>query len=107
MARESDIYGLGVTLLTILPTGASALLIDGSGVTGAVSQTLKYFSGGSLEIINAPKGATTPGASLASGSGYLMAQTEILNVSGPARYYLLATGATTQAYMLWGLSQGF
>lgn len=105
MAKELTAFGFAPTLITVLPTGASALLIQ--CLPGEVSGIIKYFSGGSLEIMNAPFGATSPGTSLAPGTGYLMGSGEAVTYTGAARYYLVATGATTQAYLLRGLGQGY
>ncbi len=108
MARELTAYGFAVTLLTVPAGYSNALLVN--PVPGQVSSTLKWFSGNSLEIMQA---AVTLGAGLsvpiqtATGQGYLLSVSEAVNTDGAARYYLCATGATTQAYLLMGLSQGF
>ncbi len=111
MARELTVYGFAVTLLTI-PAGYSLALLV-SPAPGEIASTLKYFGGGSLEILQA--GFTQVSAQTqvvfpvqtAVAQGYLLATTESLNTDGAARYYLAATGTTTQAYLLRGLSQGF
>lgn len=114
MAREGDVYGIGTTLLTVGIGGSLALLVVPRAQE--VSSVLKYFTGGSLELVHAleyntpqnPGATNWNGASLANmqGRGYLLATNEVMNFSGAARYYLIATGATAQAYLLVGLGQG-
>ncbi len=113
---QDDITGLSGYKQIIPPGATLAVLISPeNGETGSI---LKYFSGGSLEIVQAPvslNGATAAqtwtGASLvnlqALGRTYLMGAGETVNVSGSARYYLMATGATAVAYLLNGLTSGY
>lgn len=108
MAREDDVCAFGQSALVTVGTGATlAFLVN--PIAGEVSSILKYFSGGSLEIVPAPLGTTALGGSLVAleGTGYLMGTSEALNIAGPARYYLIAKGATTLAYLLRGRSAGF
>lgn len=103
MARETTCYGLDATLL-VIPAGASnALLI--TPIANQVSMSLKYASGGSLEIFKAVSGGTQPAVAISLGAGYPIATTEIVNCSGAPRFFLAATGATTLANLLIGLSQ--
>jgi len=106
MGYQGDIYGLGATRVVIAPGATNAVLIQGINYQSA--SLFKYFSGGSLEIINCPVGSTLTGAQLvtATGGGYLMDAGEKLSVDGAARYYAMATGATTTAMLLYGLSSG-
>lgn len=111
MARELTAYAFAATLLTIPASYSLALLV--TPAPGEMSMRLKYFAGGSLEILQA--GFTQISAQTqvvfpvqtAVGQGYLFGTTEEISVDGAARYYLAATGTTTQAYLLRGLSQGF
>lgn len=112
--RESDIRGLTGRKYTVAPGATNALLIEPTTLEGA--GILKYFSGGSLEIYHAPQGSpllngatTQAGASLVALSaggtmGYLMGTSEIVNIDGGCRFYLMATGATVIAYQLKGLT---
>lgn len=102
MAREIFISGVQATQLIILPTGASALLIQ--PINGEMSTVVKYVSGGSLEIQQAPYGTTK---TITLNQGYIFGTTEFLSFTGAARYYLAATGATTIVYLLKGLSDGW
>lgn len=104
MARELAAYAYAVTLFTVPAGYSNALLV--TPAAGEISSTLKYFTGGSLEILQATQGASTP-VQTAAALGYLLGTTEIVNTDGAARYYLCATGTTTQAYYLRRLSQGF
>ncbi len=107
MARENDVNGLGATQLVIAPGATNAILV--SAVPGEVASLIKYSTGGSLEIVQAPYGASYTGASLVPliGTGYLMGVSEVISLTGPARYYLIATGATTTVMNLRGLSSGY
>lgn len=104
MAREGDVKGFGATKFIIPPGGTNAILVD--AWAGECSGILKYFSGGSLEICGVPAGQTFAGASLGAlpGTGYLLGTTEAVNDTGSARFYLVASGATTIAYCLKGLT---
>jgi hypothetical protein len=108
MAREADIYALGATQF-VIPAGYS-LALWVTPMAYEVSSTLKYLSGGSLIIVSTnTNGTTLPGATLAGlvDSSYLLGTAEAINFAGPARYYLVATGATAVACQLRGFSQGF
>lgn len=113
---QDDITSLSGLKVTIAPGATLAYLV--TPVNGESGSILKYYSGGSLEIVEAPaslNGATAAqtwtGASLVNlqsiGRTYLMGNGETVNVSGSPRYYLMATGATTIAYLLNGLTSGY
>lgn len=101
MGRELDVYAMGSTRFYV---GTSAIVQVGP-TDNQLSLTLKLFSGNSLEIVSRP--AALSGSSAAGwGIGYMIGASEVVNVSGPARYYLAATGATAQVHVLIGYSQG-
>lgn len=108
MARELWARGYAVTLLTVPAGYSNALLV--TPADGEIASTLKYFAGGSLEILQAGVsqglGFSTP-VQTAVAQGYLLGTSEVINTDGAVRFYLAATGATTQAYYLRKLSQGF
>jgi hypothetical protein len=109
MAREITAYGYAVTQL-IVPAGYSNALFI-TPVAGQVFSTLKWFSGSSLEILAAGGitlggGVTTAPVQTAAGQGYMLNVSEAVNTDGAVRFYLCATGATTIAHYLIGLSQG-
>ncbi len=107
MATQSDIHGIGATLLAV-PSGATVALLITPTARGVV-HTIKKFSGGSCEIIGCPSGSTLTGAQLvtAQGGGYLLGTAEVVVINGPAQYYLMATGATAVVYQWIGLSAGY
>lgn len=107
MPMQSDVFGVIGEKIVVGPGATLAFLVGATA--GQLSSTIKYFSGGSLEIIQAPVGTTWAGASLVNlqGTGYLMGTSEAVNLSGPVRYYLMATGSTTVCYHIRGLSDGF
>lgn len=106
MSREADICGLGSTVMIIAPGATNALLVIPPA--GEVSSLIKYGAGGSMELVQSQAGVTLTGSSLVPliGTGYLMGTTETVNIDGPARYYIVATGATVTAYHLTGFSSG-
>lgn len=115
MAREADLHGVIGDRLTVPPGATLAVFVNEIG--GAAATILKYFSGGSLEIFQAPNGGLSfptgatqwAAASLAalSGTGYLFGTTESVSIDGSCRYYLMANTATTIVMRLTGLSSGW
>lgn len=107
MARENDLVGLLPTMM-VIPVGATAAVLI-QPVSGEASSGIKYYSGGTLEIHQAPRGTTYTGAELIAlaGTGYLMGASEAINFDGGVRYYLMATGATVVAYNIRGLTAGY
>lgn len=115
MASSSDdLFALFGARYTIGSTSANALFVD--ILPGQKSITVKYLSGGTLEILPASTGMSLVGGgsqsfwspnftsgstqTLAmlqalSGTGYLMGTSEVLNFDGAPRFYLSAIGATT------------
>lgn len=105
MASSNDsIFGLGATQVIVPPGATNAVLV--LNVPREIANTLKYLSGGSLEIHGTINGSTMVGASLAPliGHGYILGTSEAINIAGPARFYLMATGATAVACLIKGLS---
>lgn len=103
-SSSTDIFGLGTTQIVVAPGATNARWIDfGERVT---SLQVKYFSGGTLEIVGSPAGGTMPGASLAGlpGTQYIMGTSEVQSIDGPCRFYLMATGSTTIACLMAGLT---
>lgn len=108
MPSQSDLFGLGTTQVIIAPGATNAAWVDFGSLTSSVQ--VKYFSGGTLEIVGSPRGGTMPGASLAGlpGTQYIMGTSEVQSFDGPVRFYLMASGATTIACLMAGLnSPGF
>ena len=123
-SSAEDIYSLFPARVTVPPGATQAVFVD--VLAGQKAITIKYLSGGTLEILPATLGASfSAGAStvnqnfffhgsthtaaalaLLNGTGYLMGTNEILNISGPCRFYLSATGATTLLTTLRGLNAG-
>lgn len=106
MASSSDgLFGLVASQKVVAPGATNAVFIDCVNRQGSV--LVKILSGGgTLEIHGTPTGSTLAGASLAPliGTGYLLGGSEVLSVDGPARFYLMATGATMIACLLKGLT---
>lgn len=108
-SKQNDITGFFATQL-IVPSGATlAILLQNNAFE--CNSIVKYFSGGSLELIgiSGGYGNTYAGGSLVAmnGTGYLFGSGEAVSIGGPARYYLMATGATAVAYLLKGMGTGY
>lgn len=105
MASSSEaIFGVVTSQVVVAPGATNAVYISAEGGQGAL--LIKYLSGSTLEIQGSINGSTMAGASLAPliGTGYIMGTNEVLSLAGPARLYLMATGATTIACIMKGLS---
>ncbi len=97
MAGSSNqfVYAMQATLITVA-TGSTATPV--TPPAHCLGHILKYSSGGSLAIVGAlGLGATT---------GYLLGTTEQLATSGPAQFFLNASGATAIVQVIWQLSAG-
>ena len=83
--RGSDVFRLLTERLTI---GSSGGYVAGStGGAQVVSVTVKYLSGGTLEILGT--------SAQTAGTGYLMGTSEALTFGGPTAFFLSSTGATS------------
>lgn len=105
MSSSSDaIFGVIASQVPVGSGATHAVFVDISPRQGAL--TLKLLSGSTLEIHGALNGSTMAGASLAPliGTGYFLGTSEVLNIDGPARFYLMSTGATAIVCMLKGLT---
>lgn len=76
-------------------------------IAGQNTTLLKYFSGGTLQLIGVPYGVTLSGSELVSavGNHYVIGLNEILSFDGPITCYLQATGATVTVMALRGKTQ--
>lgn len=122
VSSNDGIFGVLPSRITVGSGATIAYFMD--VCSGERSLTLKYLSGGTLEILEATVqavynasysvqgitivGTTLPASQLAAinGTGYLMGTTEILTFSGSPRMYLSATGATTFLTAIIGKGQG-
>lgn len=109
MARETSTYGVNPSVVYVPPGITNAVLM--TPVAGEASSSIKYYSGGSLLIMQAPVGTTSPGTSLVAGYSslqyYTTSTSEAVNFDGPCRYYLTALGATAVVMQIRALSQGY
>lgn len=104
-AQQDKIFGLYPQQVFVPPGATNAVLVQ--PVAGEQAVIIKYFTGGSCSLIQAPPGATLTGPELVSygnTGGYLLGTTEAVSIDGPARYYLMAIGATATIMLLKGLS---
>lgn len=101
MARTDDVF-------QFLPERINVGLSSIIGVTvwpGQVSVSLKYFTGGTLEVGGTY--AVTAGATVAFtwGKGYVMDTAESLSSNMSGIFYLAATGATVTAMLIRGIQR--
>lgn len=108
MATSSNdsVYGLETSRINVGVGSTIAILVE--PIVGQQNIVLKYFSGGTLEILGVSAGVTLTAAQLgtANQTGYLMGTTEVLTLDGPARFYLSSTAATTIVMVIRGKSAG-
>lgn len=105
MAGQFTAWGFGATNFLIPPGATNALLI--TPPAEALSGQLHWVAGGTLEIHGITAGTSYAGASLVPllGRGYQLGTEEVFAYSGPARFYLMATGTTVTCSMIWGMSE--
>lgn len=103
---SDSIFGLATSRIEVPPGSTQAVLFE--ALAGQNSVLLKYFSGGTLEILGVSTGVTLTAVQLAAAnqSGYLMGTSEILALDGPVRCYLSSTGATTTVMVIRGKTAG-
>lgn len=100
-------FSVGTTLVTV-PLGATnGVLVNQQA--GGLKTWLRMVSGGTCFIVGATFGQTLAAQDLASFTPFgwpldLGSQDEIM-LSGSARFYLAATGATSTVAILWEKSQ--
>lgn len=95
MSANDLVYQVGITLVPIGITSGVQL----SPGRGVLTQTLKWQSGGTLAMVN-QAGATTA-------QGYILGTSEVVNIGGPATFFLAASGSTAIAAIAFGYSAGF
>lgn len=100
-----SIFGIGSTRIIIAPGATNAVYL--SPLAGQNTTLLKYFQGGTLQLIGVPYGVTLTGAELVSAvnNHYLVGNNEILSFDGPITCYLQAMAATTTVMMIRGKTQ--
>jgi len=92
MARSEDINSV---LGERIHIGLSSV-IGLTAVAGQIAASVKYMSGGSMEI-----GVTSGGG---WGGGYQMSAGEVVNLDCSGTVYMVATGATAVAVVMRGRS---
>lgn len=106
MSRSDDIHHISSYQLDV-PTGiTNAIFI--SQEAEQVSMTMKWVSGSSLLIFGVTLGLTLAPTDIMSGYSnlqyYPVAPNEIINIDGPAVFYLATPGVTTRVAFLKGKS---
>ena len=97
MAGGNDrCYGFGATQISV-GISATAKIIPPPGALGGFFHI--QGAGGSCAIVN--------GASQVASTGYLMSTTEVVQMEGPATFYIAASGVTTVIGIVWRLAQGY
>ena len=99
MARED----VGSLLPEKFVIGLSSIL----GITALAGQnacSVKYASGGSLEIGGTAAMTTGGITAFTWGNGYLMGTSEIFNANMMGTFYVAATGATVTCFIMRGMN---
>lgn len=99
---QNEIFVIGGTQVAI---GLSQVIRITAG-SYQYSTALKYFSGGSLEIVPPQASGSSTAAGNAWGKGYMLGLGEVSVWDGPAAIYLAATGSTAIAHLMIGYTQG-
>lgn len=101
---QSDIYSLSATLITI---GLSSIVaVRPTALQYGVGFKIDSRSGGgTLEVVPPPV-ALTGSSATGWGLGYKIGASESLQASGPATFFLAATGATMFAAVVFGRTAG-
>ena len=106
IGRSEDVQHLS-TQVKAIPVGITAAILI-TQESNQISLTMKYLSGGSLVMLGVTMGVTLGGSSLLSSFSnmlyYPVSQNEVLNIDGPARFYLASLGSTVSIGMLRGKS---
>ena len=121
-SSSDSIFSLA-TSRVVVPVGAP-LAVFMAPYPGQVGWQVKYYTGGTLEILQSTTGASFISNSYSapyfsagstqtpqqlanlSGTGYLIGTSEALSLTGPASFYLSSTGATSIAMVIRALSAG-
>lgn len=73
-----------------------------------IAETFKIISGGTLWIAPcAPVALTGTSAAASIATGYPVSASEVMNVGGPACFYLSASGATVVVGLALGYTSGY
>ncbi len=95
MSEALPTYGMGGTQI---PVGLSA--------TVRVVPPL-FCNGGFFKLVGGGTLAIVSGISALPAAGYLMGSGEAISMSGPASFYLAASGATATVHCVFTFSQGW
>lgn len=95
MSQYTDTYMLGATLIAI-QTDTPKQILPSAGING---WTFKKASGATLAIVR--------GTGFSSAQGYVLGDTEVFNIHGPATFFLAAGGATAVVALVPSFSGGF
>lgn len=112
MGSNNDILNLVPQIITV-PVGVTAAVYVGAAAGQRDVQIRNVSGGGTLSILASNAGSTYAGGTLLALSAtfaYFVAASgteSVVNVRGPASFYLAATGATTVVTILRGMGSGY
>jgi hypothetical protein len=95
MSQYTNTYQLGATLVPIA-VGTPVQVIAQRGVNGWI---LKKASGATLAVV--------AGTGFSAPQGYILGDSEVINIQGPATFFLAAGGATAVASLIASYSSGY
>lgn len=94
MAQYTDTYKMGATVISF-GTSTAIQIFPGAGLNG---WSFKKQSGATLAIVN--------GTGFSVAQGYIMGDTEVMDIQGPATFFLAAGGATVTVAFAMKFSSG-
>lgn len=97
MAQYTDSFGLGATQIAV-PAGIS-LNVQVIPPRACNGWFFKWVSGGTLAIVN--------GNGITTAAGYIVGTTEVVQASGPAVFWLAASGSTSVLSFVASYSSGY
>lgn len=103
MARNRDVFQFISERVTVGLSGFIGL----TALPGQIAMTVKYMSGGTLEIGGSYSLVNGVSTAFSWGNGYQLSSSEIFNANMSGGYLLAASGATSIAHVIRGLSEGF
>lgn len=94
MASYVDTYKMGATVISF-GTSTAIQIFPSAGVNGWM---VKKQSGATLSIVS--------GTGFSAAQGYIMGDTEVVDIRGPATFFLAAGGATITVALIMKYSSG-
>lgn len=92
------------THLIIYGLGATQIVLGASTVT--TLQPAAYHSKWMFKKLSGGSYAVVEGTTYSVSQGYMIGETEVIQIQGPAKFFLACSGITTTIQVMVGYSQG-